>query len=564
MNVLRQTHPHQPIDPIEIDLVYNVRSCGTCSFFWPSDGTPQPYGPYPSFDPSLGQAQGSPSDALEESFPWISATTGRPAFPDPEIMDGCRKAPIMTVGINPNLTAFAPGSAGASWAYPAFTSVGHDEWADYAYYYRYRSVYQERFDLEFVKQFLVPEGRVVAPRDGVVTGAIRTSSSPSFDLTVRYQGDPVDSLIPLRAELGEPRWVVLFDTHPPNNVFHAGDVVAARLDVPAGEVTEVFREEVGYYEQFVPTLRLFEDYLRSKGYDGRALAMGEDVGQLDMVACASPHWTPDFLGGTPESEQAIIHNCVDSNSWVVKQLVHTQPGVLFLVGEASWDMFNQALGHAITRDPALPQEPADGAFTLLAATTDSTHPAVLSFSSTVDGTEVSMRTRVVVTPHFSYSTNFLPQFRLSPDLWTNLQASTPDVSHLMLTDPRLTAIAPAEPTDYAVFLVNDTSVLDDLPRAFPDQWGTLLRGVFYDPHAQMSQVLIDMFDSGDLSYAPIKPGGGNVLTRGEGPCSFCVNSRWQFPLGCPYDKPALPAPPPGTFEEAARRLVQDEGSSEPA
>jgi hypothetical protein len=50
-------------------------------------------------------------------------------------MDGCRKAPIMTIGINPNLTAFAPGRAGASWCYPDFSDAsGGDAATKYAYY----------------------------------------------------------------------------------------------------------------------------------------------------------------------------------------------------------------------------------------------------------------------------------------------------------------------------------------------------------------------------------------------------------------------------------------------
>ena len=53
-----------------------------------------------------------------------SASPRSPTFPDAEVMDGCRKAPIMTIGINPNLTAFAPGSTGASWCYPSFGGPG--------------------------------------------------------------------------------------------------------------------------------------------------------------------------------------------------------------------------------------------------------------------------------------------------------------------------------------------------------------------------------------------------------------------------------------------------------
>ena len=101
------------------------------------------------------------------SFSWLKGVTRPPAFPDAEVMDGCRKAPIMTIGINPNLTAFAPGRTGAAWCYPSFSSAdSSDTWTKYAYYYRYRSVYQEHFDLKFIEPFLLPEGSDASCQSG--------------------------------------------------------------------------------------------------------------------------------------------------------------------------------------------------------------------------------------------------------------------------------------------------------------------------------------------------------------------------------------------------------------
>ena len=144
----RQVNPALPKDPLEIDLVYNVRTCGTCDFFWPQ-ASPQTYGPYPSYDFTTNAPAEKGPEGKPGSFVWIRGVTRPPSFPDAEVMDGCRKAPIMTIGINPNLTAFAPGRTGASWCYPSFSSAdGTDSWTKYAYYYRYRSVYQEHFDLK--------------------------------------------------------------------------------------------------------------------------------------------------------------------------------------------------------------------------------------------------------------------------------------------------------------------------------------------------------------------------------------------------------------------------------
>jgi hypothetical protein len=125
----RQAHPAPPKDPLEIELVYNVRPCGTCAFFWPENPATQPYGPYSMYDFSSNFPDEKGPEGKQSSFVWIQGTTRPAGFPDAEVMDGCRKAPIMTIGINPNMTAFAPGRTGASWCYPSFSSNGGtDSW----------------------------------------------------------------------------------------------------------------------------------------------------------------------------------------------------------------------------------------------------------------------------------------------------------------------------------------------------------------------------------------------------------------------------------------------------
>jgi hypothetical protein len=556
----RQTAPVPTGDPLEIELVYEVSSCGTCSFFWPSDPSQQPYGPYPAFDLTSNAPVEAAPDPSAFSFPWLEAMTAPAAFPNPEVMDGCRKAPVMTIGINPNMTAFAPGRTGASWCYPNFSTdsdAGTDLYAKTAYYYRYRSVYQERFDLEFSERYMVASPRVVAPLPGAVVSAERPTDSPSFELKVRYDGDFVDTTIPLAGVTGGPQWVVLFDTVPPSNRFEAGDVLAAQLDVPAGIPVQLYRQQVGYYEQFVPVLELFQSVVRADGHAGATLAMGEDVCQLDMVACASPHWNPGFLGGSSESERTIVDNCVTRNHWAISQLVQTRPAVLYLVGEATFNMFNHALGGLIDRVGPLSPAPADGAFTLLRETTDPSHPCYLRYSYAGDGGSYELQTRLVVTPHFSYSTNFTPQYRLGPSAWQQLQAGDAACSAFLQSDPRVTYVPGTGPEDYSAFLLapgTAAGVAADLAARFPGS-APALADALYDPHAMMASVLAALYADGEIAYGPIGDGSHNGLTRTGGGCQFCVNDHWRFPLGCPYGKPAEAQPPAGLLRDAAGQMV---------
>ena len=119
----RQAHPKPSQDPLEVALVFNVRPCGTCRFFWPENPAQQPYGPYSGYDFDSNMPAESKGGAKDKSFVWLKGTTREPGFPDAEVMDGCRKAPIMTIGINPNLTAFAPGPTGAFFRSAGCTSL---------------------------------------------------------------------------------------------------------------------------------------------------------------------------------------------------------------------------------------------------------------------------------------------------------------------------------------------------------------------------------------------------------------------------------------------------------
>lgn len=551
---------HLKDDPLEVKLAFQVQSCGTCSFFWPDKKQKQPYGPYTAYDFDVSVPSAA-SGSLSGASRWVTGHTRPPSFPNGEIIDGCRKAPIMTIGINPNLTAFLPGQTGAAWCYPDFSSDGgSDPWTKYAWYYRYRSVYQEKFSLDFVKKYVLPDGQVRAARSGQIVKTDRPNDSPAWTVTVRYDGDAADTVIPLPGKVGDFPFVLLLDAYPPHNKFAPGDVIAGRIAVPGGIQVEVVQQPEGYYMQFIPVLQQFQDTLRKDGHTQASLRIGEDVCQLDMVACASPHWNPGFLGGTQDSVVQIVDNCVTRNAWAIKQMVQTRPAVLYIVSQSSWDMFRHAFGAHVHRTPAISEKPVDNDYTLLRETTDPEHPAYIEFDVTVDGQRYASRTRLVITPHFSYNSNFLPQFRLSPADWKTLQ-ETQASCIAALTFANGFIIQPPDPkfpNDYqAVTLSADpakaAASLAWLEREFPSGYQAL-RPYYYDPHVMMASVLDNMYAHGALAWKERSNGTG-YLDRTEGSCQFCVNRHWQFPGECRYDKPRETPPPPGFLEKVAARIV---------
>jgi hypothetical protein len=473
-------------------------------------------------------------------------------------MDGCRKAPIMTIGINPNLTAFAPGQTGASWCYPSFSGADRtDSWTKYAYYYRYRSVYQEHFDLKFIESYLLPEGSVRAAKAGVLLQFPRASDDPSYEIRLQYDGDQSPTALHLPGKPGEPRYVVLVDA---NKRFEKDDLLAARLEVPAGHQTDVYAQPIDYYTQMAPVLTAFEAFLKEKGHAGAHLQIGEDVGQLDMVACASPHWGPQWLGGTTQSVHTVISNCVHKNAWALKQLVQTRPAILFLVGQASWNMFRQSFGHLIRSKTALPTLPEDGPFTLLRMSTQ--QECRLEFSTTIGAEQYTLSTRLVITPHFSYRENFVPQFRVRPEGFEALERHYPAAAEFLQKDSRINF--QKRPGSFvAIGMERDAgTVLSELKRKYPAATAALMPDL-YDSHEMMTAVLKNMYGK-ELTYTEPRDGRSGYLTRSDGPCAFCVNDHWNFPQGCPYGKPDEKRYSIGFLEKVAALMLAGSGATAPA
>lgn len=516
--------------PHEVELVARVRGCKTCRWFW---GTTPPYDPYVAYDfttpfpPELLVRRPQTTQSTRE--PWLTARAAGDALVEPSIMRGCRKAPIMTIGINPNLTAFWPTVESTCWAYPK-----PDSDASYAYYHRHRSIHQESVDPAVLRNGLVPGTELLAKRSGWITSIQRSSSHRWAQVTVVYEDDRTREVIEVDWT-PDTRFVFVVPTTRSNALGHTpptlqpGSVIGGQLRSPSGGDLPLLESTVGYYQRFLPVL----EHLRRARPELAALdlRMGEDVCEHDNVHCPSAGWSSFDV-----PTERVAHNCVEDHAYVVSQIVQTQPAVLVLVSRSSLSMF---LGPFRSRI-----EIPDGfswsgdVYQLLRDTVASR--IVLR----VQEGPVSFTSRILVVPHFSYPDNFVPHARVAQCEWQRLASEHPADVELLDEHRR---IREASEGFVPIALAGEDDELR--PRLSPELWSALIdRHV--DPHALVARALLEELDAGSLR---VDAQTGH-LARTAGPCRFCDNERWQFPEGCAYGKTAEPDWPPGALDAAVQAI----------
>lgn len=118
--------------PVEVELAYEVMSCQALRCAQEPSGTPHPcsyfrkWGTYHSYDYTIDDAP--PARGIVHETRYV----GRAPLV-PELLSGCRKAPILAVGINPNLPGWWPTRRRS--LSPLF-----DDYRQYAHYFRYRAI----------------------------------------------------------------------------------------------------------------------------------------------------------------------------------------------------------------------------------------------------------------------------------------------------------------------------------------------------------------------------------------------------------------------------------------
>ncbi len=488
----------------EVSLVWQVMTCLGMRTTYDRPNSPchwfnDHYGPYPAYSSCDSDDTAVIRTDQEQSLPALSR--GK-RYNVPEILSGCRKAPIMSIGINPNLTSYQYGINGTTWCYPYF-----DDIARYATHFRYRTVNQERFDLGFVRAHIEAGTECLAKAAGEIVGS--SVKNDVLALSVKYQSGETGT-IRLPAD-----YVLLFDTHPSysgekaNNAFNKGDVIAGKLALPEDEETSVIRESVGYYLRFQKMIDSFKA-MGDEALRNSRVRLGEDASMGDMVSCASPGWDGYF----PDTiRQGIVHECVEKRQHFRRQVIQSRPDVIVFSGDAALAMFLDAFPTEVT--PAIDNNQTT--YQRLRQSLDT--PYWLDFT---DG-KTHFRSRMIFSPHFSYPDSFEPGCRLDNHDWMNFEAQFPDDARVIDKEKR---------TTYSGILVAVNPDQEPYAAKLSSGGKSFLSERYIDPIETIAKVLLQEYDQGRLKLDD----NGKHLARTDGPCQFCDNGLFKIGQGCRYDK----------------------------
>jgi hypothetical protein len=285
--------------PMEVELVYEVMPCNALRVAQQPGATPHPcsyfrkWGNYHSYDyPQIGP----PQQGTVVNLPQYVYAGRAPLVP--ELVSGCRKAPIMAVGINPNLTGWFPTTSNA--IYPWF-----DDYKQFAHYFRYRRT--QKLDI---------------PRNKFT----------------QYPGS------------GEGP---LTHTTPPQPNHHGLDVLHQPNKLPPIPAEPL---DVKMYQNYES---LLGDLATAMSWTNHKLALGEDVSYGNMVACPSAKWlnavdpaNPDMPPMTASEQRGIVQECFHKRRYFLRQLFHSLPQILMVFSQNTANAFiGEMTGRFTEGDP---------------------------------------------------------------------------------------------------------------------------------------------------------------------------------------------------------------------
>jgi hypothetical protein len=344
------------------------------------------------------------------------------------------------------------------------------------------------------------------------------------------------------------RFVLLVGKKDPekdDRSFQKGDIIAAKLDNPVANRAAVYENTVGYYQRFIPVLDNLSDYITkqlSNSVDVK-LRIGEDVSQHDMIGCASPGWSSIYDIPTGK----IAENCVLEKGFAMQQILQSRPAVIVLVGKSTLEMFGRYYGMFLDLDylESNPETPGKMRVKDVYHLLNETCTRRKYFTVNING--YSLRSRVIVCPHFSYYANYLKQARLSAEAWTAFKKDFADDVRI-LKNRRLVA-----ENGYDNVTAIEIKKKKELQRELSASAWNVLMAYYYEPNRMIADALIEEYDSGVISYDEVS----GCLNRTDGNCNYCDNSHWQFPEnGCRYGKAENSDEQPVCFDEIIRKMVK--------
>ncbi|XWN32731.1 MAG: hypothetical protein ROR55_06455 [Devosia sp.] len=322
--------------PTEVELVYEVMPCNamrtaqepttaphSCAYF-------RKWGTYHSYDYRVDGPP--PQPGVEHASVYV----GRAPLV-PEVLSGCRKAPIVSVGINPNLPGWWRSRHGS--LNPLF-----DDYKQFAHYFRYRAVSKLELPDADYEQF----------------------GGGSHDRPLRK----VD-----------------------------GEIVASdfELDVPDdADGDRSIRTQLQPQRMYEAYQALLDSLAETMQWEEHELTVGEDLAYGNMVACPSARWTtrpandPLLPIMTRAERQGIVTECFRERKYFLRQLFQTLPSVLMIFSQSTANAFiGEMQSRFIEGDP----QPGDRLRDLMERTIR------LEYGQLQDGSVLSAR--VIFAPHIT-------------------------------------------------------------------------------------------------------------------------------------------------------------------
>lgn len=500
--------PTAAVTPL-VDRTRSLRGCRKCDAFWGNTA----YGPFVQIGPveEDGRAQ-------IRGF----------SHPEPATLYGCRKAPIMLIGINPNLPGhfIVPRSRDAAdrrgGSYRVMPHFASD--LAYATHYRHRPPpSKDLIDPAELEALLATHGQITAtgdgqlvPDDGEMGGSYRVAGQRRVRLAIKYDDSE-------RIDLREVTWQRDESFAIVRGRFRKGEVIAGLLTADAigkrvkAVDTGSAASGAGYYDRAERLLRAVQTML-----PGAKLELGEDMSLHDAVACASPQWNAREF-----AIDQVRSRCVEDMRWMHQDLIECAPEVVVLAGRTALALFAQpAEGRLSTALEALPERAGgrDGLFATVAE-------KGLWWTYRVSGTERTVR--VIVAPHFSYRSNFRPHCYFSETDWSEFSYRHGSVARRLEAEARVEGVFGT--LDKQVNIEQADNLWPQVERA--DMAAAMsMRKRWIEPFEFLAEAVVDGLRERGVKLAE----GTGRLTRSRDGCDFCENAHWTLGAGCAYAGKAAP------------------------